>query len=93
MFRCMNCGVALIMASSRPHLPRPPTLHRPRRLRWSLSSMCHISVALAPGFVLEAATSRGVFPALSVGLQLANHLAMREAICIHIGQELWYTVE
>ena len=47
-------------------------------------------MALALGFVLEAATSRGVFPALSVCLQLS---AMREAICIHIGQELWQRVE
>ncbi|CAJ1440282.1 unnamed protein product [Effrenium voratum] len=45
-----------------------------------------MSVALALGFVLEAATSRGVFPVHLVCLRLSNYLAMREAICIHIGQ-------
>ena len=49
---------------------------------------CHAitSVYLAPGFVPEAATSHGEFPAHSDCLQLST---MREAICIHIGQELW----
>ncbi|CAJ1328882.1 unnamed protein product, partial [Effrenium voratum] len=38
-----------------------------------------------PGFVLEAATLHGVLLALSVCLQTSSS-AMREAICIHIGQ-------
>ena len=64
----------------------PLVLSLNRLVGYMLDSHAIISVDLAPGFVPEAATSHGEFPAHSDRLQLST---MREAICIHIGQELW----